>query len=162
MFYAVNLRQSTSITELHQIQVFTGTPHIFCLTTTSLTRVSVWDLGPNKYPKIAQNTWNVTLNNEISWVRRRLNAWLEAMRQTRRSWLVRLLTVHTPPPRMSQRGHSKATFQLGPRKRHVKARNLMNVVLLNAWLAAVNQERCVDYRSFKQCMKHHHACRDLS
>jgi hypothetical protein len=44
---------SASITEVRRIQVLTGTTHIFCLTTTSLTRVSVWDLGPNKYPKIA-------------------------------------------------------------------------------------------------------------
>jgi hypothetical protein len=54
MFYAVNLCHSASITKLRLIQVLTGTPHIFCLTTTSLTCVSVWDLGLNKYPKIAQ------------------------------------------------------------------------------------------------------------
>jgi len=53
-FYALNLRQSASITELCRIQVLTGTPHILCLTTTALTRVSVWDLWPNTYPKIAQ------------------------------------------------------------------------------------------------------------
>jgi hypothetical protein len=53
-FYSLNLRQSVSITELCRIQVLIDTPHILCLTTTSLTRVSVSDLWSNTYPKIAQ------------------------------------------------------------------------------------------------------------
>ena len=53
-FYALNFRQSASITQLCWIQVHTGNPHIFCLTIASLTCVSVWNLWPNKYPKIAQ------------------------------------------------------------------------------------------------------------
>ncbi len=52
-FDALNLCQSASIAELRRIQVHTSNPHWSCLTITSLTRVSVWDLGPNKYPKIA-------------------------------------------------------------------------------------------------------------
>jgi len=47
-------RHSASITELCRIQVHTGIPHIFCVTTTSLTCVSVWDLWPNTSQKIAQ------------------------------------------------------------------------------------------------------------
>ena len=77
-------------------------------------------------PKNCTNIWNATFNDIISWARRCVNAWLAAMRQARRSWLARLLTVHTPPPRMSQRGHRKATCELGARKRYVKARNLMS------------------------------------
>ena len=40
-FYSLNFRQSDGITDLCQIQLHTGTPHIFCLTTTTIIRVFV-------------------------------------------------------------------------------------------------------------------------
>ena len=40
-FHAVNFRQIASITELCRHQVHTGTPHIFCLTTTTIICVFV-------------------------------------------------------------------------------------------------------------------------
>jgi hypothetical protein len=39
-----------------------------------------------------------------------------------------LLSVNEPPSGMSSRGHHKVTCELGARKRHVKARNLMSAV----------------------------------
>ena len=40
-FYALNFRQSPSMIEICRNQVHTGTPHIFCLTTTSIPCVFV-------------------------------------------------------------------------------------------------------------------------
>ena len=44
-FCALNFRQSAVITEICVIQVHTGTPHIFCLTITSLTCVRAHRYG---------------------------------------------------------------------------------------------------------------------
>ena len=55
-----------------------------------------------------------------------MNVWLAAMNQARRSLLARLRTAHAPPPNVSRNGHRKATCAQGARKRHAKARNLLN------------------------------------
>ena len=128
-FYALHLRQSAGITEVWRNQVHAGTPRIFCLTTPSLTCIYPYIIWVRIDPKKLHDTWNVTLKHEISWARRCVNAWLAAKHLARRSWLARLLTSHTSPPRMSRNGHRKATCELGARNCHVQARNLKNAEL---------------------------------
>ncbi len=130
-FYVLNFRQRPSIIEICRNQVHTGTPHILCLTSTAITCVFVKQIGirkPLKFTTI-HTVWTFhcfyTLNFRQS--PSIIEIWLQAMCQARRSWLMRLLTVHTPPPRMSQRGHHKSTCEIGARKRYVKTRNLMSV-----------------------------------
>ena len=128
-FYALNFRQSVSITDLCRNQVHTGTPHTFCLTTTSLTCVSICYLVPNRHQKIAvgdneQDTTELTSEgSNITYD----NAWLTAMNQRRRCCPARFLTSYMTPPRMSRNGHHKTTCDHGECKRHVKPRNLMSV-----------------------------------
>ncbi len=136
-FYALNLSQSTGITEVCRHQVHAGTPHIFCLTITSLTCIYPYIIWVRTGPKKLHDSWNVTWKHEISRAWRRVNVWLSVMPQTRRIWLARLLTSCTSPPRMSRNGHHKVTCEIGVRKSHVKARNLKRTVSCE-WVVGVN------------------------
>ena len=51
-FYALKLRQSVAIIELSRIQVHTGTPHIFCLTTTTIICVFVKEYAPETHSNL--------------------------------------------------------------------------------------------------------------
>ncbi len=83
-FYTFTFRQRVSITDLSRNPVHTGTPqwtHTLCyLTTTSLTFVSSWDLGPNGHPKIA-TTHEMSPNNTKS------HEWMRVVWRIRGWWL---------------------------------------------------------------------------